>query len=34
MFIFLFSAKFVFSRVQNFCCLACERCQHQRKCKW
>jgi len=30
--IFLFSEKFVFSWVQTFCCWACERCKHQRKC--
>jgi len=26
--IFLFSEKFGFPRVQNFCCWACERCKH------
>jgi len=31
--IFLFSEKFSFSQVQNFCCWVCERCKHPRKCK-
>jgi len=30
---FLFSEKFGFSRVQIFCCWACERCKHLRKRK-
>ena len=30
--IFLFSERFDFSQVQNFCYRTCERCKHQRKC--